>query len=134
MDNNSIKPHWIAIRVDESGYCEKEFLERCGGKLYAIYLYNENEVTHCCELTPSYCLNLVEYIPETLPENEEDLERLQDELRDCLAKSEPISYNWCSGIDRFSPESKKGFQVSDNLEADDIDGVLEAYLANPICW
>lgn len=64
------------IALDETKYWNlsscphKETVERIDG----VYFYDENEVTHCCELTPSYLLqflyNRVTFIPSIENSNE----------------------------------------------------------------
>ena len=61
------------VKIDVTHEWNKDFLKQLGsGKVYDYCLYDANQVTHCCEITPSYwlldiysetenCLNDVQY-------------------------------------------------------------------------
>ena len=74
-----IDAHVIAI--DITGDCEidkadKKYIDR----IYDVFLYDSNEVTHCCEITPSYFLRYLytffkgtgEYMAGELSENQRE--------------------------------------------------------------
>lgn len=47
----NIKP--VVVKIDETEYWHPDIVEKAG-KLYGLWLYDSNRVTHCCELTGSY--------------------------------------------------------------------------------
>ncbi len=117
---------FIAIKLNESLYANPEFLHNCGGKLYGIYIYDDSSITHCCELTPSYWFQLIQYISETIPESETKAEELNNVLMDVLSEAESGGYFHCSMINSFSE------QIKHNLgDFDSIDDAIEAYYSNP---
>ena len=89
----ALESDWYAVRVDETGHCEPEFVARCGGKVWTVYIYNRNESNYCCEMTPSFCLYEIECQPETWPEDERDKDRLAEELLECV-EYEVRYYHW----------------------------------------
>ena len=95
----SVVPEWRAVQFDETHHWNipghlRPFVRRMLG----VYFYNANEVTHCCELTPSYYLrglqNDVECVDDTP-------DAIRDELSE-LALSEPCEdcYVHCHVVDR----------------------------------
>jgi len=112
------------LKIDESEHItDPEFLERCGGKVYSVYLYNDQEVTHCCELTPSYWLYEVDVIAESYPEDPEESDKLYEDLRYCRNDQGGI-YIHCHSVDSMKSEEFGEFE--------DDDEAIEAYTFNPI--
>jgi len=67
-----IKPRIVLVEETEY-WCDD--LAKQAGKIYGVYLYDENRVVHCCELTGSYELNALEVAilnNETCPEDVRD--------------------------------------------------------------
>jgi len=59
-----IAPEICIAYIDESEHItDPELLARTG-RWWGVYLYNRKEATHCCEVTPSYWLELVGYYVE----------------------------------------------------------------------
>ena len=127
-DFDEIPRKWTAVRVDETGHCGEEFVARCGGKVHQVYLFDANEVTYCCSLTPSYGLIPVEVVAEKYPEGEATREALFDELTTAMEGAE-FAYMDCSTIDRLSDENKVE-QVGLENDASE-DEVLEHYHGSP---
>ena len=119
-------PQWTAVRVDVSRHCNPEFLGRCGGKVYQVYLYNAHSVTHCCEITPSYELIPVDLVAEDYPEDAETREALYEELREvACADGDNVTYMHCRGIDALPDDVKR------TLHAPNEDDAVEAYQGSP---
>lgn len=132
--NHHVPPNWVAVCIDESEYCDSEFLARCGGKVYGVYLVDTNSITYCCSPVKTYCLNLVDTVPERAPEDPEEAERLWEELRECTHNSPHVMYVECRVIDNL-PEDHKAAQSTPEEWAEDEDRgfeeVREAYCGNP---
>jgi hypothetical protein len=69
-----------------------EFLRMTGG-VAGIYYFNKNEVTYCCEVTPSYSLEYVRSEPRNYPD-------------DCDDESDDV-LDWLDEVNRFSWENCK---------------------------
>lgn len=80
MANTEIAPNWRVLRLNESEHCNPEFLARCGGKLWGVYVYDSNSVFHYCSPEKLYQLHLVYFTAETSPDDDEAAEALENEL------------------------------------------------------
>jgi hypothetical protein len=97
------EPDFRAMRIDETGdWADSIRAMLKGGKIWAVYVFDKNQVTYCCEMTPSYCMHLVEYYGEM-----GDGTQTSDELNEDIQSAgidEPISYIHCSGIDKLAED------------------------------
>ena len=59
----TIKPSWCYIAIDETEFWSTFPLREHVERILTVYAFNRNAHTHCCELTPSYRLEVVEYQP-----------------------------------------------------------------------
>lgn len=142
------KPKFYSVRIDETetfkGWLEKYTF---WGKIYGVYIYDANEVTYCCNMTPSYCLYPVGYALEW---DGMDLEEMAaksgipydelDYLENTIDEDEIVSYYHCGSIDRLS-ETEKVLQVDYSLESNSsdwdetyrylLDKAKETYRGNP---
>ena len=151
MTETQIIPEWYAYRRDVSEYyTESEegraLLERCGGKIYEIYVFDFRRHVHCCELTPSYELWYVESIPGgEEPEGQYDQD-LYEALREANLESPHVIYVHTYAID-VKGDNAEDLELpaewwNDLLEDNDgdeeaaymqaVDDAVEAYTANPI--
>jgi hypothetical protein len=105
---------WI-VSLDETQYYsiaeeDKPFIE----KIIQIYLFDRNERTYCCELTPSYYLDPVYadvYVKEGTP----------DDIRDALYEKycfEPSegSYYHCGAIEGIPADRKYQFGEVETMD------------------
>lgn len=137
-----ITPRWHAVKIDESRFCSPDFLERCGGGVFQVYLVNLAEVTYCCEITPSYCLipvDLVakEYPDEDVPGGEERRNALYEELLEVNNQAD-VQYMHCSDFDRTVPAEDR-HDLTPRLDLEDLedgdtgeDVARENYQGNPV--
>ena len=132
-------PEWHAVKIDESDGCGAEFLKRCGGKCYQIYLIDMSTRTHLCEFTPSYCMIPVELVAETYPEDDGVREDLYEELRTVFYECcNDVSYMHCHDIEQLPAEDKHDLEIKfpspEDWSGDDrgAEAVLEYYQGNPI--
>lgn len=133
--NRDVPPNWVAVRIDESQYCDPAFLERCGGKCYGVYLVDTNSVTYCCSTTPAYCLYLVDTVCEETPDDPIASDKLMTELMEVTQESPQVMYVDLSVVDRLSDENKAPQDTPDEWEEDGEDrgfeDVREAYCGCP---
>lgn len=132
-------PDWRAVRIDETQYCDAEWLEKFGIKtLYSVYLVDFASVTRCCEITPSYALNFIGNVPDegSVPDDEEERDALFYELRDVDSGADPVTYMHCRVLDRMlDDENQSKIDIDiDDWEDDEERGfedVREYYVGNP---
>lgn len=112
------------VALDISTYAKEKFVKQCGGKVWAIFLYNKNEHTYCCETTPSYCLYFLRLEPQAYPNSDDEtfFERFQNKLDIIGTEMEQISYYHTYDIDRL-PENH--FEDVDHRDFEDIEEAME---------
>lgn len=86
------------LQLDETGYWVPSIAERAG-KIIGVYLYHNNLHVHCCELTPSYELHFVGSFYTAFNLEEDEREKLDEEIREGNADQELVTYMHCSQID-----------------------------------
>jgi hypothetical protein len=133
--NEPIPPNWLAVRIDESEYCDPEFLARCGGKVYGVYLVDTNSVTYCCSPERTYCLTLVDTVCEDTPDDPNESDRLMTELMECTQESPDVMYVNLSAVDNLPDENKAQQPLPEDWSEDGenrgFEDVREAYCGSP---
>jgi hypothetical protein len=96
-----------------------------------VYLYDRNEVTYCCELTPSYCLYAL-YTEVMLKDfgeglSEEELSRLHEEHETSL--DEYVRYVHCHDIQRLDDDPRRAYHIGEQMveEGQTYEDVIEGY-------
>lgn len=84
------------VVIDESQYWKEDILKACGGKIETVYMYDASEATRCCEITPSYYLIPLYYVPAVHVSDE-----IHAELIDTFSNEEPM-YVHCSDVDKLT--------------------------------
>lgn len=92
------------IALDETKDWTESIQEKAG-KLYTVYLYNPNEKTHYCEITPSYYL-----IPLYAFAEKEIDDETQGDLLEGIASEDPHYYH-CHSIDSIPKKNKEGMRI-----------------------
>ena len=122
--------------IDETEHWNNEIAD-AAGKIFGVYLYNVDEVTHCCELTPSYELNFLQSVPLELPKAENFREKLLDVIDEGNFQTERVHYFHCHVIDRL-PKIKRGQIKQGTYHYDrykrkdfEMDDAIENWNGNP---
>ena len=111
------------FKRDLTAFLDKE-TQKAVGRYWEVYVYNAEEVTHCCEITPSYTCFPVTF--ET--ENE-----INDELYDRLQEGMAIlpGYFHCFSIDPIAKDCPPPpDRWEDDTDEEYLEGCLEYYQAN----
>jgi hypothetical protein len=126
------------IKIDETSNWNDDYLLKLHIKeVFEVYAYNPKEITHLCELQPSYCLFPVESIP-ILHEGFELSDSDYDDFmhNDSLA-NENVTYFHCSDIDKIDVANmrhltvfKKDLSCSGNETL--IDSAIDYHKGNPL--
>lgn len=104
------------VAIDETAnWLDEDLVKRCGGKIYTLYVYNPDEATYLCELTPSYDLEPLDYYPAELPEDENEREKIYEKLQETLLHEE-VSYMHCHSIDGVKTQIIEDFHVDCRLD------------------
>lgn len=85
--NKEKRTNFRLVAIDETHhYTDENFVKACG-KIFTVYFYNKNEITHLCELTGSYYL-----IPLYSYAENDVSDEIKDELDEIDARygSDPI--------------------------------------------
>jgi len=142
VTEEEIKPKFVAIRLDETEHWSDEIKARVKA-IYAHYLFDERQVTYCCEVTPSFWLRWVGFDIETEDPQEEISTDLYDEISDGFhaVGLDNSGYYHCRVIDKIEGEfRKKVFMEGSDLDPwsegygyDNVfDEVHDAWNANPL--
>jgi hypothetical protein len=124
---DTIKSDWRCVGVDYTQHwnmtaSDKALIER----IISVYIYDANECTHLCELTPSHFLiglhHSVHFTPEA---TEEDCERIYGFVDD--SPCEDI-YLHCSAVEKFTYTDSYG--PVDPDDTDPMETVREYYQGN----
>ena len=127
MRNDDIKPDWRYILIDETRYwCDDKFIAECGGKLVGAYVFDANRAVHCCELTPSFELLLIETLPRDVPQDDAGAERVLDAIRDADRETDLVSYVHCYSINTDKCV-KSGYEPDEDVPRDTQDDEVVAY-------
>jgi len=108
--------HWKIVALEETHLWNKVVIESTG-RIWGLYLFAANHQVHCCEITPSYELNLIESITERAIDDD-----TFDDVRNADAFSEQMAYWHCSAIDRIKDEFFHDFgvrEINDELTYED---------------
>ena len=84
------------VKIDVTHNWNEDYLKEINsGKVYDICLYDSNQVTHCCEITPSYWL---------VPLYSETENHLEDEQWEDFMNNNTLDpfYNHCSATETLN--------------------------------
>ena len=110
-----MKTQWTVIAIDETRYWSEDIVAKAG-RLYGIYLYDANRHVYCCEITPSYELELIETVWTHNTQNE----RLQMDVLEGDAQNEKVCYYHCSGVNHWDDKWKQTLTNHD-VEYEEVD-------------
>ena len=103
------------VKIEETDFLSDKAKAECG-RYWTIYLYDADEGTYCCEITPSYWLEAVFFETENMIDDD-----LHGDLQQGLYDSS--HYRHCRGIDRFPTQTI-------TAEFDDFEEALEYFQGN----
>lgn len=88
-DTRTLPLHARLVKIDETRHWNLSEWPEVKA-IYSIWLYDENDVTYLCEITPSYCLHPIETYPEFYEpefyESEKD-DRRREEIMDDIREN-----------------------------------------------
>lgn len=102
-----IKPDWYCVAIDETAHWnlddeDRPYIE----KMMGLYIYDRNEHTYCCELTPSYYLRFIGgSIWYTDAVTDEIKDRISDKYADSLYSGDDC-YMWVAHVEAMAEEYK----------------------------
>jgi hypothetical protein len=109
-----IKPEVMIIALDNTELYSGDIRKQTG-RIADVYFYNKSEVTHCCELTPSYWLEYVCSYAENIPDDDDEREKIYDLLDELNAQTEGM-YVHCRAIDNANPFLLRKFNSLDMID------------------
>jgi hypothetical protein len=126
-EQTKIEPDWCLIKMDERHHWRDDIQEKTKA-IWAVYAFDRNSRTFCCELTPSYELHFIAC-------DEEPIDDISDDDRDELSEDimrgthdyfdQAVTYMHVSVVERFIKEKPDRLrQVT--LDDDEITGGEEA--------
>lgn len=108
LEVRSTAPDFRVIAIDESEYITDPAILEKAGRVFGVYMYDKNEVTHCCEITPSYCLYpLYNSWEKSGDDYYEEHEAERDEIEDDLRlRDYDVTYMYCYSVDALEQKLK----------------------------
>ncbi len=83
--NKEKRTNFRLVAIDETRHYTDENLVKACGKIFTVYFYNKNEITHLCEAAGSnYLIPLYSYAENEISDEQ------QDELTYCERYNEPM--------------------------------------------
>jgi hypothetical protein len=119
-----IKPRVLVI--DETEYWDAELVEKAGGAIYGIYLYNENIHWHLCEFTPSYELHALQAVIRVYDENNDEVE--QEVQQAWAVSTNPVDYMHVQDVKNVTNLPTQRCKADEYDEA--WEGIMEYYRCN----
>lgn len=131
MLNDIIKRHKVktadirVVAIDDTNEWHED-TQKAGGKIKTVYYFDASQITHCCEITPSYLLyplyaftenEVSEEIKEALDygihvENPEPRYFHCSEI-DAIAEKKGFSHHLDGGLRYYAPDGKKHREIMD---------------------
>jgi hypothetical protein len=85
------------------------------GKLTGIYIYDDDERTFCCEMTPSFWLEFIMTVPENHIEDEDERAQLHEDILDAEIRGGDAShYRHCRCVEKLNPTALGEFETMDD--------------------
>jgi hypothetical protein len=103
------------IAIDQTSHWRAD-IQRQGGKIFSRYVYDDESVTFCCEVTASRELNFVGYESTNAPENDDEREKFSENLIEAECEEDPVTYMWAFRADQLP---------SERIEADSLEDAIE---------
>lgn len=113
---------WQAVVIDESEYWTTDVI-KLAGKILAVYVFDPSKQTFLCEVTPSFDLELMQFVSTKTPDNDADIDELDEFLTDVIP-SEHAQYMHCKDVERIQVDT--GLKLSEFTS----DEVSEDFRAN----
>jgi len=135
---SQVLPKIGAVRIDETHYWSEDVQEKVD-KVWGIYIFDKNTHTHCCEITPSYCLYNAGFAIEAPELDQDELEELEQDMYAGFC-TEPVTYMHCHSVDKMPEENFDwDFHLNEdeyNFDDDDeyqqmMDDMIQYYCGNP---
>lgn len=112
------------VAIDESHHWKKDILDKCGGTIKTVYIYDKSVTTNLCEITPSYELTPLYYITES------DVDDEVHELLNNEIGNDDVRYYHCHVVDAIESvaiENDIEFSTSESEEYKEHFSELEEY-------
>jgi len=128
---------WLIGRVETRFWNFDKDLLPFVDKVVGVYAFNRAEVTHCCEVTPSFTLwSMGDYVVPK-PDTPDAIQEKLDDFINSASKDSDPSYVHCRGIikqlrSRAAPRRvyRVGFVDEEELETQ-LDHVRDIWNSNP---
>ena len=97
---NEPNPDVKYVKIDETRHWNSDFLKKYDiTRMVGVYVFDANEYTYCCEMTPSHFLDFIETQPEgEYLEDDEAREAMYDEIMEANCQSDNVCYMHVSSV------------------------------------
>ena len=135
-DEQEPAPWAMLYFVDATHHYNEEFVQKCGGKITDVWLFDVRLLVHCCELTPSYEMEYFDSVPWEHEDDDEKREELDEMLTAANEASgqSPIQYFQCRGHLRSLTTELDQKNVPKVWDYKTTPFVMEAMTPDPEMW
>jgi hypothetical protein len=138
-----VKPHFKWVKIDETRHWVEEWRKKNNvKKVVSTFIFNANEITHCCEITPSYWLEHLESYAQldvdtdSMSEEEfdaflEESNRVEDEIRDEEIQNNNDMYVHCHEVDGKVGHILEVGELGEPGEFEDMEEARECAQGSP---
>ena len=116
---------YLACLIDVGEHFDKDFVQRCGGRIYLSGFFDDATTTYCCSATPMVYVQGLEYVAEVFNE------ALRDELMECAPESGYYKRAFIDKARRSNPKDFQRLDVSFDDDDNPEDTVREYLQGNP---
>ena len=99
VKNKAKRTDFRLVKIDETKHWREDIAVACG-RIFGVYLYNKNEHSYCCELTPSYTL-----IPLYSYAENEITDEIAEELMNGDSLCNDVTYVHVSSVDKLNTKA-----------------------------
>ena len=109
------------VKIEETQFWSKKIIKKAG-KLFGVYIFDENESTFLCEITPSHYLRFLYTFAERFDEQTEEL------IRESDTTEGGDFYMHAGDANKIKSEATYEFEYEGEIDGDDYQEKMEELL------
>ena len=117
------------VKIEETQFWSKKIVKKAG-KLFGVYIFDENESTFCCEITPSHYLRFLYSFTEKFVDD-----KTNELIRESDATEGGDFYMHSGDANKIEAVATYEFEYEGEIEDEDyrekLDSLLDTLAGNP---
>jgi hypothetical protein len=114
MSEGTITPRPLLYFTDATRKYDAELVERSGGKIFDVYLFDMNLHVSCCSTTPSYEMEIIDAVPLVWPEDDKKRAELSEDLHGANIHEDRLCYFEVTGW--LGAATREGAEIPDSWD------------------